>query len=109
MWCSIFFVKKNFKSLRMCIEYRQLNEVTMKNKSGYYQRRVRNKDIPKKALRTRHGCYEFVVMSFCLTKAPAAFMDLMNRVFQNISIHSLLYLLIISLCVGRIRFITCVI
>ena len=50
-------------------------------RSGYYQLRIRELDIPKTAFRTRYGHYEFPVMSFGLTNAPATFMDLMNRVF----------------------------
>ena len=51
-------------------------------RSGYHQLRVKREDVPKTAFRTRYGHYEFLVMSFGLTNAPAAFMDLMNRVFK---------------------------
>ena len=51
-------------------------------RSGYHQLRVKREDISKMAFRTRYGHYEFLVMSFGLTNAPAAFMDLMNRVFK---------------------------
>ena len=100
-------MKKKYGTLRMCIDYRQINKVTVKNKyplpriedlfyqlkgagvflkidlrSGYYQLRVKEVDVPKTAFRTRYGHYEFLVMPFGLTNAPAVFMDLMNRILR---------------------------
>ncbi|GJU38623.1 putative reverse transcriptase domain-containing protein, partial [Tanacetum coccineum] len=101
----VLFVKKKDGSFWMCIDYRELNKLTVKNRyplpriddlfnqlqgssvyskidirSGYHQLRVREEDISKTAFRTRYGHYEFQVMPFGLTNAPAVFMDLMNRV-----------------------------
>ncbi|GJS10048.1 putative reverse transcriptase domain-containing protein [Tanacetum coccineum] len=75
------YVKKKDRSFRMCIDYREVNKLTVKNRYPLLRidDLVREEDIPKTAFRTRYGHYEFQVMSFGLTNAPAVFMDLLNQ------------------------------
>nr|GFC76934.1 reverse transcriptase domain-containing protein [Tanacetum cinerariifolium] len=105
----VLFFKKKDGSFQMCIDYRDLNKLTVKNRyplpriddlfdqlqgssvyskidlrSGYHQLRVREEEIPKTAFRTRYGHYEFQVMPFGLTNAPTVFMDLMNRFLGHV-------------------------
>jgi hypothetical protein len=105
--CPALFVKKKDESLRLCVNYRPLNAVTIRNKyllpridvlfdqlvganvfskidlrSGYHQIKIRANDISKTTFSTRYGLYEYLVMSFGLTNAPAYFMYLMNSVFM---------------------------
>ncbi|GKA45145.1 putative reverse transcriptase domain-containing protein [Tanacetum coccineum] len=78
----VMFVKKKDRPFRMCIDYRELNKLTMKNR--YHQLRVLEEDIQKTTFRTRYGHYEFQVMLFGLTNAPAIFIDIMNRFLGHV-------------------------
>ena len=104
----IIFVDKRDGTTRLCVDYRKLNDVTIKNKyplpkiedlfdqmngarvfskidlrTGYHQLKIRETDIPKTAFTTRYGLFEYTVMSFGLTNAPAYFMNLMNKIFME--------------------------
>jgi hypothetical protein len=105
--CLALFVNKKDQSLRLCVDYRHLNAITVQNKYplpridilfdqltgakvfskvnlhlGYHQIKIRSKDIPETAFSTRYELYEYLVMSFGLTNAPTHFMYLMNFVFM---------------------------
>ena len=108
LWgASVLFVKKKNKTMQLCIDYRQLNTITIKNKyplpriddlfdqlqrasvffkinlrTDYYQLRINESNVSKMAFRTQYDHYEFLVMPFGLTNAPATFINLMNRVFH---------------------------
>jgi hypothetical protein len=105
--CPALFVKKKDQSLRLCVDYWPLNAITIKNKyplpcidilfdqlvgakvfskvdlrSGYHQIKIRPEDVPKTDFSTRYGLYDYLVMSFGLTNAPAHFLYLINSVFM---------------------------
>jgi len=114
----VLFVKKKSGEMRLCVDYRALNEITVKNKyplprvedlidqlkgakvfskidlrSGYHQIRIDEKDVEKTAFRTRYGHFEFLVLPFGLTNAPATFMDLMQQIFhENLDVFVIIYL-----------------
>jgi len=109
LWgAQVLLVKKNGGKSGLCVDYRQLNKVTIKNKyhlprihdlmdqtrgavvfskinlkSGYHQIQVKEEDIPKTTFRTKYGHYEYLVMPFGVTNAPVIFMDYMNCIFRS--------------------------
>jgi hypothetical protein len=113
--CLAYFVKKKDQSLSLCVDYRPLNAITIKNKyplpcidvifyqlisakvfckvdlhSGYHQIKIRPKDVPKITFSIRYGLYEYLVMSFGLTNAPAHFMYLQCQSWTSLSWSSLM-------------------
>jgi hypothetical protein len=114
-------------SQRMCVDYRSINDVTMKNKyplpriedlfdqmrgarvfskidlrSGYHQMKIRPSDIPMTAFSTRYGLYEFTVMSFGLANASTYFMNLMNKVFMEYLDRFIVVFMMIFLFIPRV-------
>ena len=108
MEALVLFYKKKNASLRLCIDYRALNKITVRNKyplpiitylfdllhgakyfskldsrSGYYQVQIAEENEPITTYVTRYGAFEFLIMPFCLTNAPATFCTLMNQVFHE--------------------------
>jgi predicted aspartyl protease len=123
----VLFVQKKDGLQRMCVDYRSLNDATIKNKyllpriddlfdqmrgvrvfskidlrSGYHQIKIRPSDIPKTVFSTRYGLYEFTLMSFGLTNAPAYFMNLMNKVFMEYLDRFVVVFIVIFLFIPRV-------
>jgi hypothetical protein len=125
--CPAFFVKKKDEALRLCLYYRPLNAITIKNKyplpcidilfdqlvgaqvfskidlhSSYHQIKIHAEDIPKTIFSMRYSLYEYLVMSFRLTNAPAHFMYLVNSIFMESWTSSLWYSLMSFLYIQRV-------